>query len=270
MQGSTPEDERRESSGAPADGGGVAGRPGGGRHPATSSSWAWPLAFVIVVLATLGSGLYVFDSVRRIPERAVEGGRALVGELRSLAAAFEQGSVYTEFVSYATRTTGTTFLQFATLEQVEVFRRRDTSSLLWGQLALPDVVVEATAPVTYTYFVDLAGRWRFQHEDGHVLVTAPAIDFNPPAVDASAIRLEPRTSSVFRDEEAVAEALRAGLSSLVEERARQHVPRVRETGRRQIEDFVASWLAGTFSDAEDLTVEVVFEDEPPRLEPPRD
>lgn len=234
---------------------------------ASSPSWAWPLAFVVVVLATLAAGLYVFESLRRIPGEAVEGGRAVLGELRSLAEAFKQGTVQTEFVSYATRTTGTTYFQFATLEELEVFRRRDTSSLLWGQLALPDIVVEARAPVTYTYYVDLADQWRFQNQDGRALVTAPPIRFNRPAVDASAIRLEPQTSSVFRDEESAVEALRGGLSTMVEQRARQHVPRVRETGRRQIEQFVSTWMAGAFGDGGEFTVEVVFEDELLQVEP---
>jgi len=35
---------------------------------------------------------------------------------------------------------------------------------LQGALALPDVVVEARAPVAYTYFLDLDMEWRFRLE----------------------------------------------------------------------------------------------------------
>lgn len=231
---------------------------------AARSAWAWPVAFVVVVLAMVGAGLYVFESVRRLPGSAVESGRAVLGELRSVAEAFRQGTIETRFVSYATRTTGTTYLQFATLEQMEIFRRRDTSSLLWGQLDLPDVVVEARAPVTYTYFVDLADDWGFRIEGRHIGVTAPPIRFNRPAIDASAIRLEPLTSSLFRDEDAALEALRGSLSTMVARRARQHIPTVRETGRRQIGEFVTTWLAGSFVDGGEYSVDVIF-DEGPRM-----
>ncbi|MDX1644347.1 MAG: hypothetical protein R3244_08330 [Thermoanaerobaculia bacterium] len=221
------------------------------------------MAFAVVSLALLGTALYVFQSVRALPGEAARGTRAVVEELLQVAAAFRQGTVETRFVSWATRMEGTTYLQFATLEQTEVFHRRDTSSLLWGQLALPDVVVEATVPVTYTYYVDLDGPWEFTHADRRLRVTAPPIGFNRPAVDASEIRLEPRTTSILRDEESALEALRRSLTTLVERRAREHVPLVRELGRRRIAEFVDRWLAGTFTDGAQYTVEVVFADELP-------
>ena len=251
-------------------GGGAPEAPASASPRGAGASWAWPAAFVIVVLAMLGAGLYIFESLRRIPGQAMEGGRAVLGELRSLAAAFERGTVRNEFLTYAARTEGTTYLQFATLDQVEVFRRRDTSTVLWGRLQLPDVVVEATVPVTYTYYVDLGGDWSFRQLGDQVWVTAPPIEYNPPAVDASAVRLEPRTSSLLRDEGAAMEALRQGLSELLDRRARESVSLVRETGRRQIAEFVSTWMADAFDDADELTVRVVFEDEPPRLEPRRD
>ena len=234
------------------------------------SDRAWPIAFVVVVLAMLGAGLYIFEAVRRIPGDAVEGGRAVLGELRSLAASFRQGDVETEFISYAARTTGTSYLQFATLERVETFRRRDTSSLLWGQLDLPAVVVEATAPVTYTYYVDLSADWRFVVADGAVRVIAPEVRFNKPAIDTDRIHLEPRTTSMLRDEDAALESLRQGLGELVDARARSHVSQIRETGRRQIAEFVSVWLVGAFDDGADYEVEVMFADESPSLRVPGD
>lgn len=235
--------------------------PDGGGASSGRAAWAWPLAFVVVVLALLGAALYVFVSLRRLPAEAGRGARALVEEVRSVAAAFHQGTIETEFVSYASRVEGTNYLQFATLEQTEVFRRRDTSSLLWGQLALPDVVVEATAPVTYTYYVDLAGAWEFTLSGRELRITAPPIRFNRPAIDASKIRLEPRTTSVLRDEESALETLRRSLSTLVERRAAEHVPLVRELGRRKIGEFVRTWLAGAFGDGGEYAVEILFADE---------
>lgn len=225
-------------------------------------SWTWPLALVVVVAILVGAGLYVFRSLRDLPGDAVDRSVEVLHELQTLAAAFRQGTLEVRFLSYATRAEGRNDLQFATLEQTEIFRRKDETSLLWGRLPLPEVVVEATAPVTYTYYVDLNGTWKFEIEDGTVRVLAPPIRYNKPAVDASEIRFETRTSSVFRDEEAALEALKAGLTEMAERRARENVPLIRELGRVKVEEFVGNWLARSFGDGEEYHVEVVFADEP--------
>ena len=155
-----------------------------------------------------------------------------------MAAAFRTGTVTTTFRSYATEVTGTTRLQFAELRQEELFERRDTEAVLWGALALPDVVVEARAPVTYTYFLDLDKEWRFRLEGRDVLVVVPPVEWNRPAVDVSALRYVVREGSVFRDEQVALDRLRSELTPLLDRRARQHVPLVREAGRRKVEAFV--------------------------------
>lgn len=148
-----------------------------------------------------------------------------------------------------------------------MFRRRDQRSLFWGQLALPDVVVEARAPVEYTYYLDFEKPWTFRLEGETLRVLAPAIEWNAPAIDASALRYEVREGSVLRDEAAVLAALRASLTEASRQRARDNVALVRETGRVKAADFVATWLKGRFDDAKNLRVEVAFADESKRLLP---
>lgn len=233
---------------------------------------AWPLALVLVVAILTGAGLWVFHTVSRIPgatvDRGTEALRLLGGELGTLAAAFRQGTVTTRFTSYASRVTGNTYLQFATLEQFEVFRRTDEATLAWGNLPLPPLVVEASAPVTYSYYLDLEGEWQFDLDGQVMTVITPPIGANPPAVDVSELRLEARTSSWFRDEEAALDKLRTGLSRMARERADEHVELVREIGRRQVEDFVRTWLVQAFGDGGDYQIEVVFADEAGRRELP--
>jgi hypothetical protein len=228
---------------------------------AARSPWAWPAALVVVVAILAGAGLYVFQSLRSLPGDAVDRGVEVLHELQTLASAFRQGTLEIRFLSYATRAEGRNDLQFATLEQTEIFRRKDESSLLWGRLPLPEVVVEATAPVTYTYYVDLNDTWKFEISGDTVRVLAPPIRHNKPAVDASEIRFETRTTSVFRDEDAAMAALKAGLTEMAERRARENVPLIRELGRVKVEEFVGNWLTRSFGDGEDYHVEVVFADE---------
>jgi hypothetical protein len=236
------------------------------RRP-SHAPWALAAAAVAIVAIVVGGGLYVFRSVRRLPGEVVEGGRRVLRDLGDVAAAFRTGTVTTTFRGYATEVAGTTRLQFAELRQEEIFERRDTETVLWGALALPDVVVEARAPVTYTYFLDLDKEWRFRLEGREVLVVVPKVEWNRPAVDVSALRLAVREGSVLRDEQIALDRLRSELTPLLDRRARQHVRLVREAGRRKVEAFVEAWLVQRFSDGGDLRARVVFGDEPAAATP---
>lgn len=223
----------------------------------------WPLALVAVVAILAGAGLYVFRSLRQAPGEALDGAGALLDKAAQVAAAFRTGTLVTRFASEATRLNGTARFQFAELTQAEVFERTDSTAVFWGQLALPDVIVEARAPVSYTFYVDLEKPWEFRRLEGAVLdVAAPAIEFNAPAVDASAIRYVVRKGSLLRDEAAVTERLKAGLSELSRARAREHVALVRDTGRVRIAEFVDRWLRERFADGGQYRARVRFADEP--------
>jgi len=267
MSASEPSNEMSNVTPNETPGGSPPERPP--ERPPRSTFWVWPLALVIVVAILTGSALYVFRSLRDLPGDAVDRSVEMLQELQTLAAAFRQGTIETRFLSYATEVRGTNHLQFATLEQTEIFRRRDESSLLWGRLPLPEIVVEATAPVTYTYYVDFNATWRFEIDDRTVRVLAPPIELNKPAIDASEIRFETRSTSVFRDEEAAMGALKAGLSEMAERRARESVPLIRELGRAQVREFVGKWITRSFGDGGEYHVEVVFADEVDIEEPER-
>jgi hypothetical protein len=242
-------------------------------RPSSHVAWALAASVIGVTLIVTGGVLYVFRSARSLPGEIAESGRKALGELREVASAFRTGTVSTTFRGDATTVTGATRLQFAELRQNETFERRDAAAVLWGALLLPDVVVEARVPVTYTYFLDLDKEWRFRLEEreGVVHVTVPAVEWNRPAPDVSALRLSVREGSMLRDEQAVLDRLRGELTPLLERRARQHAPLVRETGRRKVEAFVETWLVERFSDGKQYRARVTFADEPqavPSARPP--
>ncbi len=228
-----------------------------------SIAWARTAAIVVVVAILVMAGLYVFESLRRLPADAVAGSKKLARDLVAVATAFRQGHIEVSFTSYATSVAGSSYLQFANLRQTEIYTRQDEASLLWGRLELPEVVVSATAPVEYTYYLDLDESWEFRLDGGTLHVQAPPIRFNRPAIDASEIRYEVRASSLLRDEEAALEQLKQGLSVMSERRAKAHIALVREVGRSKVREFVEQWLAGSFGDADDYRVVVRFADEAP-------
>lgn len=219
----------------------------------------WAIVLFIVAL----NSVLLFKTCLSTPERVVD----KAGQwLTNMAGAFHQGRITTEFLSYATTVEGSHRLQFATLKQKEVFTRTDEASTAFGYVPLPDLVVEARAPVEYTYFLDLKEPWKLVLQDGVLRVYAPAIRFNTPAVDASAITYEVRKDSVLRNTGAAVESLKKSITSLTKQRAQDNIALVRETGRRQVEEFVERWLARTFADGQKAAVKVYFPDESPVLE----
>ncbi|MDE2690470.1 MAG: hypothetical protein OXI49_08125 [Acidobacteriota bacterium] len=267
---------------APRQQGGFPGR--GPRNP--RSQMLWRLGFItlilgMVVVIVIG---YVIIRLTQVPGEMVESGReigrAAVESVERIARAFRTGSVQTSFMSYATEVSGSSFLQFASLDQTEVLERTDSASLLWGRLRLPDVVVEARVPVRYTYYLDLEDEWSLTLEGTTVHVLAPGVRANRPAVDASAIEYRVQGDSILRDEEAVLEQLRLRITDQLAARAGENIALVRELGRRRTADFVRTFLLSQFGeDVEAYRIDVRFRDEvdldpavdpgPPVTEEPR-
>lgn len=228
----------------------------------------WPLAFVTLTLGLIVAIVIGFVVIRltQVPRDVISEGRELARDaiegVERIAEAFRTGTVQTSFTSYATEISGSTFLQFATLDQTEVLERRDSATLLWGRLRLPDVMVEARVPVRYTYYLDLEDEWSLTLEGTTVHVLAPGVRANRPAVDASAIEYRVQADSVLRDEEAVLEQLRLRITDQLSARAGENIALVRELGRRRTADFVRTFLLSQFGeDVEAFRIEVRFSDE---------
>ena len=241
--------------------------PGSDSPRPSHTPWALAFAAVAVVGIVAASLVLVLRSATDVPGWVMKEGREALEDLREVAAAFSTGTVTTTFRSYATEVSGTNRLQFAEVRQMEVFERRDEAAVLWGTLALPDVVVEARAPVEYTYFLDLDKEWTFRLEGQDVYVVAPPVEYNRPSVDVSALRFEVREESVLRDEQIALEKLKRELTALTLGKARQQLPLVRETGRRSVEAFVETWLVQRFADGDRDRARVRFADEPTPASP---
>lgn len=222
----------------------------------------WAVALAAVAILAIVAGVYVFRSILAVPGTVVEAGGNLVGDLGDLAAAFRQGSVKTTFINHAARLSGGNKLVVAELRQSEIYTRTESSSVLWGALRLPDVVVEARVPVDYVYYLDLADPWEFELREHVLLVRAPSLSFSSPALDVSRLEYEVRESSLLRDEDEAISALQSGLTELSRQRADQQIPLVRETARKHTKRFVEAWISGTFDSAELYRIDVVFADEP--------
>ena len=230
--------------------------------PTPHQAWAKTTLWVLVVLIVAVNLALFLRSCRNLPGEAIDKTGKLVRDagkvLADVVGAFNQGRVTTEFISYASSLSPTHRLQFATLKQTEIFTRRDEASTAFGYVPLPDIVVEARAPVEFTYYLELNARWQLLLKDNVIYVLAPDIQYNQPAVDVSAIRYEVKKDSVVRDTKAALESLKQSVTQLSKIRARENINLVRETGRRQTTEFVEKWLMKSFSDAKQYPVKVYF------------
>ena len=228
-------------------------------------SWARSTMWMGIVLFFVVGGIYVFKSCRDIPGDVIDKTGQAIGKagnaLATVAAAFNRGTVTTSFLSYATSISNNHYLQFATLRQTEVFTQTDEASTGFGKYQLPEVIVEARAPVEFTYYLDLNAKWQLLVKENVLYVLAPPIQFNKPAVDASAIQYEVRKDSVFRNTAQAQANLKQSITFLANRRARENVNLVRETGRRQTTEFVERWLLKAFTDGKQYPVKVYFPDE---------
>jgi len=222
-----------------------------------------------IVLFLVVGGVYVFKSCRDVPGDLIDKTGQAIGKagnaLATVAAAFNRGTVTTSFLSYATSISNNHYLQFATLRQTEVFTQTDEASTGFGSYRYrwPEVIVEARAPVEFTYYLDLNAKWQLLVKENVFYVLAPPIQFNKPAVDASAIQYEVRKDSVFRNTTQAQENLKQSITFLANRRAKENVNLVRETGRRQTTEFVERWLMKAFTDGKQYPVKVYFADESP-------
>lgn len=235
--------------------------------PPADSPNPWPKTAIwlgVLGVVALNAAL-VFRSCRNLPGEVLDKAGNVVEKagkaLANVASAFNQGTIRTEFISYATSITNQHYLQFATLKQNEIFTRSEATTTGFGYIPLPEVVVEARAPVETTYYLDLNAKWDFVLKDNVIYVFAPPIRFNKPAVDASAITYEVRKGYLKTAE--ATDNLKKSISSLSTLKAKENISLVRENGRRQTTEFVERWLMKSFSDGSRYPVKVFFPDEKP-------
>lgn len=231
--------------------------------PTAHQSWSCSVLGIAVVLILSVNAVIFLKSCASVPAKTLDKAGQVIDKtgqaLANIAAAFKQGTFSTTFTSYATTISNQTRLQVATLKQTEIITQTNQSSTAWGYVPLPNVVVEARAPVEYTYYLDLNAPWTFDLRAGHLIATAPPLHFNKPAVDASAIHYEVRQGT-FKTADAL-DGLKRSVTSLVTIRAKENIPLVREHARQQTTEFIERWLMKNFSDATNYPVKVIFANE---------
>ena len=160
--------------------------------------------------------------------------------LPTLPALFQENIEY-KFYAYATQITGKQRLQVAKLQQVEVIERKSELKAFW--IDLPRVVVKATVPVEYGFFIEMNQGWKFQMQGDTLFVDVPTLSNSTPAVDVSQLKFEVVKGSLFRNESESLQKVQSELTGILVEKSIQHRALVKDQARTSIEGFVRGWLS---------------------------
>lgn len=216
--------------------------------------------WMVIVAIVAASGIYVFKSCVDAPARNVNAMLdSAAKNTRDLAAALIHGTVTTQFREYCTETRPDLSLQVASLKQIEQFTRTDEAVV--GGIPLPDVIVRVTAPVQYTYSVDLNSRWEFRQSGNTLTVICPNPKPGVPAFDVSAMEWEVKKDSLFRRTSQVMDDLKKTVMPMAQSRGKAHIPTIRETARAQVATFVDRWVQQKFTDSSQFRIKVLFASE---------
>jgi len=208
------------------------------------TSFNWAKAFAIVSVCTiLTAGSLIWYFLVKLPAPAVL--------LPTLSEEMTRG----QFASYIGGLQGQNSLQVAKINTREEFAYISEKKLF---RYMPGGVVEVAArvPCEITYFVPLKdNEWSFYIRDQgrRLIVVAPPINFNRPAVDLARYDLRVVKDSMIRDSEEVKIALQNEIPGLLEEVGRKNIDSIRDTARISIKDFLEQWLLKSFGDKQIIT-----------------
>lgn len=192
-------------------------------------------------------------------------------KLKEFTESFSSGKVEEEFHSYISKLEGTNRLQVASIKSVDNFSKKDTKSILWDLISLPEVIVEIKAPVEYTYFIDLNRKWEFhwEEEDSTIKIIAPKIQAGTPAVNVSKMEFSEKKGSILRDVNEVKNQLKNELTEKLEYVATNKIILIKEIAREETEIFLRNWFLNYYfkeSEYKPKKINIYFEDESLLLE----
>lgn len=161
-----------------------------------------------------------------------------------IAEAFQKGTIETIWKDYITKVSGSNYLQVAKLNSVETFTRTDSKTIMWDMIGLPDVIVQLEAPVEFTFYLNLNDQWQFSwnEADHGIMILAPEIQYNQPAVDISNMSFTTTKGSILRSEKKVQDQFIQDVTEVLFERAGEKTTLIREIARSETSKFASNWF----------------------------
>lgn len=162
------------------------------------------------------------------------------------------------------RTHGDVLEVASPLKTMELFSKSDARFAAWGKVYLGTSTSEIKVPASYRFHVKLSELKGAQIKDKVLVVKVPAIYPSlPVAFDTAGVEKRSEDGWFRFDGAQLLAELEKNLTPELERRAKQHVPVIKETARKDIEQFVQKWIVESHPEHREKisSVRVVFEGE---------
>lgn len=215
----------------------------------------WAMAMTVIFLSLIAGGLIAFYLLTANAAYLLK--PLMTGE-----------QTQNMFASYVVGLQGQNHLQVARLQTSEEFAVTSEKRIL-NFFPGGTVEISARVPCQIVYTVALKdAEWRFLVKDlgKRLIVIAPDLEFNRPAVDLAKYELRVDKSSLIRDTEEVKALLQSQIPDYLDEVGRKNRDSVRDTARLAIKDFIENWLLNSLKGkdlAQPVVDRVFFKDEEP-------
>lgn len=226
------------------------------KKESVKKGFSWALAFTVITCLSIVSALVIYLDLSKKVEA---GGEEVSKFLKSFVDVTEVSREWSHFGALKS----TQNLQVAILKSGETFVLERTEKY-WKAEGKASLKVDV--PVRYYYFLDLKKDWKFHwdEETNGLIVIAPKIEFNEPAIDYHQAEHRILESSVLVDEEAMLVSLKKSLPVKVSERAKEHIALAKDSVRREAKNFVEDFFLPRLKEnypGKVFVREVIFSDE---------
>lgn len=239
----------------------------------------WPLAFLAALILVLVAGFLVYRETVRNAGQVAAGVKELAGsaarEAERIAARFQTGTITETFIAAIPEIDPSAGgnLELAVARVTETFKRSDERRILWDAVSLGTTVTEIQVPVTYRYHVRLSDPWRLEIEGQTCIVHAPALRPSlPPAIHTDRMVKRVDADLLRYDAADQLDALERSITPrlIAYARDKRHLDLVREASRKEVAEFVRTWLLREeqWQDDRFRAVKVIFPDEE-KIDPER-
>ena len=217
-------------------------------------------AFVIIVIALIAAGaglmFYFGESAKQMLQKVTGGFFSTQSTVKVEEILLEIGRTHGDVLEVASPT-----------KMMETFSKSDVRFAAWGWFYLGTAASEIKVPATYRFHIKLSEIKQARLDGGVLVVTAPTIHPSlPVAIDTSA--MEKKTDGTWLRFDAAQQLadLEKNVTPALAARAKEHVNTVRETARRDIEEFVQKWIVDSHPEYRDAVkaVKVIFPGEDAR------
>lgn len=219
-------------------------------------------AFVIIALALIAAGtgavFYFGESAKQFLGKFTSGFLTTRTTLKTEEILLEIGRTHGDVLEVA-----------SPMKTMETFSKSDVRFAAWGWVYLGSATSEIKVPATYRFHIKLSEMKQARLDGSVLVVTAPMIRPSlPVAFDTAA--MEKKTDDTWLRFDAAQQLadLEKTVTPALAVRAIGHVATVRETARRDIEEFVQKWIVESHPDyrSQIKAVKVIFPGEDARVQ----